>query len=51
MADARRMFQFLDNAEFRKLPAAARAKYIRAVMEHLLEKLKQARRKRPKKPG
>ena len=50
MAGARK-FQFLDNAEFRKLPPVERAKYIRAVMEHLLEKLQQARPKRPEKRG
>lgn len=50
MAGARRKFQFLSNEEFRKLPSAARARYIRSVMEHLLDKLQHARPKRPEKP-
>lgn len=50
MADSRRGFRFLNNEEFRKLPPAERAKYIRAVMEHLLDKLKRARDEPPKKP-
>ena len=49
MADARRQFRFLTNEEFRKLPSAERARYIRDVMKHLLDKLKHARKERPGK--